>query len=204
MSDNRPDQTNDYPDQTEDCVDGLLALLASGAATSYDESVSQLEHALQTATLAEESGATPELVTAALLHDIGHLTLDEHRTKQDFLDVDLRHERVAARMLSRYFAPATTAPIALHVLAKRYLVAADPVYASALSPATQRSLQVQGGPLTVDEAQRFENHPAFADAVALRRWDDAGKKANKSCPSLGHFRPALVASLQRAEHRGQV
>ena len=37
------------------------------------EAVTQLEHALQCATLAQESGATFATVTASLLHDIGHL-----------------------------------------------------------------------------------------------------------------------------------
>ena len=40
------------------------------------ESVTQLEHALQCALLAEAEGADDELVTAALLHDLGHLLHD--------------------------------------------------------------------------------------------------------------------------------
>ncbi len=37
------------------------------------EAVTQLEHALQAATLARESDASPQMIAAALLHDIGHL-----------------------------------------------------------------------------------------------------------------------------------
>ena len=37
------------------------------------EPVSQLEHALQTAQRAEQDGAPDTLITAALLHDLGHL-----------------------------------------------------------------------------------------------------------------------------------
>ena len=40
------------------------------------EPVTQLEHALQTAWLAEQDGASDALVTAALLHDLGHLLHD--------------------------------------------------------------------------------------------------------------------------------
>ena len=40
------------------------------------ELISQRDHALQAATLAENEGATCELITAALLHDIGHLLHD--------------------------------------------------------------------------------------------------------------------------------
>jgi predicted HD phosphohydrolase len=38
-----------------------------------DEPVTQREHALQTAALAEAAGASDALITAALLHDLGHL-----------------------------------------------------------------------------------------------------------------------------------
>ena len=37
------------------------------------EAVSPLEHALQCATLAQEAGEKPTLITACLLHDLGHL-----------------------------------------------------------------------------------------------------------------------------------
>ena len=37
------------------------------------EAVSQLEHALQCAALAEQAAETAHTITAALLHDIGHL-----------------------------------------------------------------------------------------------------------------------------------
>ena len=40
------------------------------------ERVRQLEHALQCAALAEAEGAEATLITAALLHDIGHLIHD--------------------------------------------------------------------------------------------------------------------------------
>ena len=40
------------------------------------EPVTQLEHALQTAHLAEQAGADDELITACLLHDLGHLLQD--------------------------------------------------------------------------------------------------------------------------------
>ena len=48
-------------------------LQTRGHAQYSGEPVSQLQHALQTAALAEGEGADDELVTAALLHDLGHL-----------------------------------------------------------------------------------------------------------------------------------
>ena len=44
-----------------------------GAIAYSGEPVTQLQHALQTAALAEEAGADETLVGAALLHDLGHL-----------------------------------------------------------------------------------------------------------------------------------
>ena len=51
-----------------------------GAEQYTGEPVTQLEHALQSAWLAEQTGADDELVTAALLHDLGHLLADHGAT----------------------------------------------------------------------------------------------------------------------------
>lgn len=57
----------------------IVQLLSSRATTWYgQEAVSQLEHALQCASLAEHSNEAPETVVAALLHDLGHM-LSPHR-----------------------------------------------------------------------------------------------------------------------------
>ena len=47
-----------------------------GTARYGVEPVTQLEHALQSASLAEDEGASVWMVTAALLHDIGHIFED--------------------------------------------------------------------------------------------------------------------------------
>ena len=54
-------------------VDDVLALYERWGAERYDEEVTQLDHALQTAALAEVAGAADTVVAAALLHDAGHL-----------------------------------------------------------------------------------------------------------------------------------
>lgn len=55
-------------------VDDLIALYRNYGARQYGrEAVSQLEHALQCAHLAETAGAAPALVAASLLHDVGHM-----------------------------------------------------------------------------------------------------------------------------------
>jgi phosphonate degradation associated HDIG domain protein len=172
-------------------VDEVLALYERWGANRYDEELSQLSHALQTAALAQEAGAADELVAAALLHDVGHL-LDladggGHRDRT----VDLRHEARGSAYLAALLPPAVTAPIALHVRAKRYLVAAEPAYAAVLSPGSAASLARQGGAMDPDEVRAFTANPGWSDAVALRRWDDQGKVDGLDVPDLASYRRLL-------------
>jgi len=155
-------------------VDELLALYRARGHERYGERVTQLDHALQCASLAAADGAADSLIAAALLHDYGHL-LDGrgHMAERDGLDG--AHETVGAEALAAWFGPAVTAPIALHVAAKRYLCAAEPGYFEALSPASKLSLELQGGPFAPGDATAFAALPYAQDAVRLRRWDDWGK-----------------------------
>jgi phosphonate degradation associated HDIG domain protein len=159
-------------------VNELVALYASPAALRmYDEAVTELDHALQAAALAQSDGAPDHLVAAALLHDVGHLVSDDNVTLDDDLTDDFHHERVGAQYLARWFGPEVTAPVALHVAAKRYLCAIEPGYLDGLSPSSARSLALQGGPMTADEVARFERLAHHDAAVCVRRWDDQAKVA---------------------------
>src|SRR5262249_32499223 len=93
----------------------------------YGEGVSQQEHALQAAWLAEREGASPALIVAALLHDIGHLLHDLPDDVAD-QDIDTEHESLGSAWLSQYFGPEVSEPVRLHVAAKRYLCATEPGY----------------------------------------------------------------------------
>ena len=117
----------------EERVDLLFAYLNTHGQSSYDPSVTQLEHALQTAHLAQQESQQPHLVVASLLHDIGHLMIDEHDEQEDFLDQDCAHEAVAARALSVFFPTQGVAPIQRHVSAKRLLCSLDETYYAGLS-----------------------------------------------------------------------
>ena len=157
---------------------------------AYGENVSQLDHALQCAQLAHAQGAGDHLIAAALLHDYGHLfegrgDVAEHEGR------DARHEIHGARALRRWFGPAVAGPVSLHVMAKRYLCAAEPGYEATLSPASVLSLRLQGGPLNPAQRRRFERSRFAADAIRLRRWDDAGKIEGLAAPGLDHYRPIL-------------
>jgi phosphonate degradation associated HDIG domain protein len=155
-------------------VDTVLALIRARGDARYGERVTQLDHALQCASLASEADAPDSLVAAALLHDYGHLIDDRgHMAERDGLDG--AHEAVGAAALGAWFGPAVTQPIALHVAAKRYLCAVEQGYLEALSPASRLSLDLQGGPFAPSEAAAFIARPFAEDAVQLRRWDDWGK-----------------------------
>lgn len=175
-------------------VDHVLSLLRDrGHGAYHGEAVTQTEHALQAAWHAEKAGAAPAQIAAALLHDIGHLLHDlgedcAHR------DIDDAHEVRGARWLANHFVPEVVEPIRLHVEAKRYLCATEPGYHDRLSSASQRSLSLQGGPMTTVEAQSFAAGGHAAAAVALRHWDELAKIPGLETPDLEHFRPYLEAT----------
>lgn len=156
------------------------------------EAISARAHALQCAQLAEWAGAHDALVAASLLHDIGHFLAAEAIARNDQLDD--RHEDLAEPLLAARFGVAVTAPIRLHVAAKRYLVRVEPRYANDLSPASMHSLQLQGGAMDDAEAAHFESLPHADDAVRLRRWDDLAKEPGRPTPPLDHYL-ALLAQL---------
>jgi gamma-butyrobetaine dioxygenase len=173
-------------------VDEIMERFARrGAAAYHGEAVSQAEHALQAAALAEREGASDWLVVAALLHDVGHL-LDGQDEDLAQRGRDGRHEEAGCAWLARHFGPEVTEPIRLHVAAKRYLCAAEPTYLDGLSPASCLSLSLQGGPMGADECAQFVSNSCHGDAVRLRRWDDAAKVPGLSVPGLEHYRERLL------------
>ena len=163
----------------------------------YGEAVTELQHALQCATFAERAGESPQIIAACLLHDYGHLC---HDLGEDIAarGVDALHENLGADRLSRFFTPEVVEPVRLHVAAKRYLCSREPEYLPGLSEASRHSLELQGGPMTDDEAVEFELHTHYEAAVRCRRYDDMGKVTGMTTPDLEHFRPHLEAFI-RAE-----
>ncbi|MBD0337588.1 MAG: HD domain-containing protein [Cyanobacteria bacterium Co-bin13] len=173
----------------------LQTLATQGHAQYGSEAVSQLQHALQCAALAEAANRSPDLITACLLHDIGHLLHNLGETVAE-RGVDDRHEYRAMPVLETLFNPAVTEPIRLHVAAKRYLCAVNPIYWEGLSPASKLSLELQGGVYSPEEAAAFIRQPYAKEAVQLRIWDDRAKVPNLKTPDLSHFEPILMACLR--------
>lgn len=163
----------------------LLCLYRDKGGLQYSgEPVTQLEHAWQCLCLAHMDNASPALQLAAFFHDVGHL-FQKGTGSPTLQDVDDRHEAIGPACLRRVFREqgldtdqmeAIAEPIALHVEAKRYLVAVEPSYQACLSADSVRSLALQGGAMSPGEAARFERQSYFQDAVALRRWDESAKQ----------------------------
>ncbi|MFO1324076.1 MAG: phosphohydrolase [Burkholderiales bacterium] len=175
-------------------ISDICILFARKGGRHYDgEPVTQLEHALQAAALAEENGASAALVTAALLHDLGHLLNDQGDTPT-LRGVDDRHQLAALPFLRALFDDDVLAPIGMHVDAKRYLCATRDGYFDALSADSRRSLVLQGGVFAPDEAAAFIAQPFAADAVAVRLWDDHAKISDRTTPPLAHYVSALEAA----------
>lgn len=170
-----------------------------GDSAYLGEPVSQREHALQAAALAEQEGASDSLIIAALLHDVGHLlTIDRPDDNPAATGIDAHHEDAGATWLAQHFGDVVAEPARLHVSAKRYLCATEPEYLSSLSLASVQSLRLQGGSMSAGEALRFDANPFATDALRLRRWDDAAKESGRPTPGLDHYRER-IDQLERAK-----
>jgi predicted HD phosphohydrolase len=160
-------------------IEDLVDLLNTrGGSAYFGEPVSILEHSLQAAHSAEVACAGPAAISAALLHDVGHMLhgLDEaiaHR------GLDGMHEEIAAEYLAPWFGEDVTTPIRLHVPAKRFLC-------------------WQGGPMDDEEAAKFLRNPFAHAAIALRQWDDEAKVPGLSVPNADYYLPTLRAALRAA------
>ena len=182
-------------------IPDIVELLGSRATTWYgQEAVSQLDHALQCAQLAEQANESPETVVAALLHDLGHMLSPQQELVADqsaMPSKDDLHQFVALPFLRSLFPDAVLEPIKLHVDAKRYLCAVDAGYWGDLSPASKHSLELQGGRYDEVQVRAFEDLTYYAEAVRLRRYDDLAKIPGQPTPPLAHY-AALLKEVANA------
>jgi predicted HD phosphohydrolase len=124
--------------------------------------VTRLEHSLQCATRAERDGADPEMIAAALLHDVGD-DLAPHN-----------HAALAAEILRGYVRPEVTWIVAQHGLFQAYY------YAHHYGKDRNAREALRGH-------QWFEACAAFCE-----NWDQASFDPDFSSESLDHFLPLLT------------
>jgi gamma-butyrobetaine dioxygenase len=113
---------------------------------------------------------------------------------------------VAAR-----FGPGAARPVALHVLAKRYRCTLDPKYKAALSPASVRSQQAQGGLLDPPAIARFEASrdapmPWPCGSGATGRRGDGAKDPDRQTDGIVAFltvlqRFAVIGAIRPVDRR---
>lgn len=167
-----------------------------GNADYIGEDISQIEHAVQAAQLAEEQGYDQETILAALLHDIGHICVNE----AEYTDMggfgNQEHEKVAEAFLRRKgFSEKVISLAVNHVAAKRYLTYKNPEYYNKLSEASKQTLEYQGGRMSADEATTFEQDPYFAESIKLREWDEQAKVVGIPLPDMGKYKQMCLAVL---------
>jgi len=162
----------------------------------YGENITQKEHALQSALLAKKDGNEDEVVIAALLHDIGHLIVDDENGQMEENLGMKNHELIGAKYLKRKgFSDLVCSLIEGHVAAKRYLTFKNPEYYHQLSDASKKTLVHQGGVMTPDEAYHFETQATFKLNLKMREWDDQGKVENIELPEMESFIPLIEKHL---------
>ena len=192
------------PAQAEKVTDEIMELYNGYGGNEYaGEKVTQLEHMVQAAELAEEQGFDEEVVLAAFLHDIGHIS-EAAKDAAGGVDDDHRmgafgikdHEELGAEFLrGKGFSKKVCRLVESHVEAKRYLTTRDPAYYAELSDASKKTLEYQGGPMTDEEADAFEQYPLFTLIIQMRKWDEQAKIEHKPLPDLQHYRRMMLRHL---------
>lgn len=179
-------------------VDEVISLLRhSGGEQYFGEPVTKLEHAEQCAWHAQQAGADEELVLAALLHDVGHLIDTELAIRDERVGV-VNHDDVGRQwLLERGFSARLATLVGGHVDAKRYLTATNAAYIERLTPASQETLRLQGGPMDESSAEAFAREPELRDILRLRSWDEMAKDPQWRGLGLESYREMLVRHLSR-------
>lgn len=179
-------------------TDEIMSLYEQYGGEEYaGEKVTQLEHMVQAAQLAEAQGYEEEVVLAAFLHDVGHICEEGHGDNEmDGFGIR-DHEEIGAQFLrSRGFSKKLCRLVESHVEAKRYLTFKDTAYYAQLSDASKKTLEYQGGSMDEAEAGAFEKYPLFNLIIQMRRWDEEAKIEHKPLPDLSHFRQIMLRHLE--------
>lgn len=171
-------------------IEKVFSLYKKFGSNGYiGENITQLEHAMQSALLAEkycffdcfdkhiDTKLKNELVLAAFFHDIGHLIVYENKSlpTMDNYGV-MNHETVGANFLKENgFSDSICSLVSNHIKTKRYLITKNPDYYNKLSDASKKTFEFQGGKLSKKEELDFEMDNLFLYHLKIREFDDKAK-----------------------------
>ena len=177
-------------------IDFINKIYEEKGGEGYGEHVTQLQHALQGATIAVERGYDTEIVVAVLLHDIGHLMdCEEQMGKLGTVN----HEDVGADyLLVLGFSYRLSELVRNHVKTKKYLVARNEEYRKNLSDASLGTLEYQGGPMTSEECDEYEKTEFFQDHLKVRELDDLAKEKDVKTHTWDYFLPLIEKCLNKS------
>jgi 2-amino-1-hydroxyethylphosphonate dioxygenase (glycine-forming) len=185
-------------EQSQQVTDEIMSYYEQHGGEEYaGEKVTQLEHMVQAAQLAEEQGYDEDVILAAFLHDIGHICEAGHGDNEmDGFGIK-DHEEIGADYLKeKGFSKKIIRLVQSHVEAKRYLTFKYPEYYDQLSDASKKTLEYQGGKMYEEEAAAFEQYPLFDLIIKMRRWDEEAKIEHKPLPDLSRYRNMILHHLE--------
>lgn len=185
-------------DQAKAIATEIIALYEQHGGSAYaGEKVSQLEHMVQAALLAEQQGYDEEVILAAFLHDVGHICVSaQGDNEMDGFGIRDHEEVGGAYLQEKGFSKRLIRLVEAHVQAKRYLTWKSPAYYNQLSEASKRTLEFQGGRMPDDEAHAFEQYPLFDLIIRMRLWDEEAKIEGLPMPGLDKYRDMMVRHLE--------
>jgi phosphonate degradation associated HDIG domain protein len=182
-------------------ADEIIELYSHHGGEEYaGEKVTQLEHMVQAAQLAEQQGYDEEVILAAFLHDIGHICEAAHGDNEmDGFGIKDHEDAGAEFLRKRGFSERLIVLVQSHVGAKRYLTYKFPSYYEQLSEASKKTLEYQGGRMTSEEASEYEKQPLFDLIIQMRRWDVEAKLLGKPVPGLDKYKQMIIRHLEKSQ-----
>lgn len=157
------------------------------------EDVTQYEHAVQCALLGEKyiNNVVTDIISknnfilGCFFHDIGHLMehdkeLYDKYNCEKMGNVGIQsHEKKGAQYLRNLnFHEDICLLVENHINVKRYLITMNSDYYNKLSDASKETFEYQGGKMTPNEIEEFQNSKLYIYYLMLRKFDDTAKSTD--------------------------
>jgi len=181
------------------CYEELIEVFDKYGGDRYmaGEAVTQKNHVLQAAYLAEKAGAPEEIIIALLFHDIGRVIEDDLIGNEPALH-ELHDDLGANWLQERNFPKVVSDLLRYHTLAKIFLCQEESDYYDHLSLPSQDSYHIQKEKYSKkpDAIDRFNALPYRSWILTARKCDDMAKDAYLDwsvgdIPDFDHYREMI-------------